>query len=211
MTWLDLPADHPFGLSNLPYGVFSTADAAPRVGIRIGDHVLDLAPCAEQAGMESYAVWQETSLNPFLAEGHQAWAAARAWLTEQLTNEAHRDTVEANLALGLPAEARDWAGAAAVLTAVTSIVPGTGHLFSTSTFDLLGTATTIWLLVRAVRNPRLASWLLVGLAAGITAEVKVLVAMVLAACAVGLLVAGPRGALRGPGPWRPSRSRTGSC
>jgi hypothetical protein len=24
MTWLDLPADHPFGLAHLPYGVFST-------------------------------------------------------------------------------------------------------------------------------------------------------------------------------------------
>ena len=42
-TWLDLPADTGFGLDNLPYGVFSTADGAPRTGVAIGDLVLDLA------------------------------------------------------------------------------------------------------------------------------------------------------------------------
>ena len=40
-TWLDVPAKHPFGLANLPYGVFSTEGRAPRVGVRIGDWVLD--------------------------------------------------------------------------------------------------------------------------------------------------------------------------
>ena len=41
-TWLDLPADHPFGLATLPYGVFSTSDPdLRRVGVRIGDFVLD--------------------------------------------------------------------------------------------------------------------------------------------------------------------------
>ncbi len=69
MTWLDLPADHPYGIANLPYGVFSTAGTAPRVGVRVGDHVLDAGACAEQAGMESGAVWLAPSLNPFLAEG----------------------------------------------------------------------------------------------------------------------------------------------
>ena len=29
MTWLDLPADHPFGLAHLPYGVFSTVADLP--------------------------------------------------------------------------------------------------------------------------------------------------------------------------------------
>ena len=52
MTWLDLPADHPYGIHNLPYGVFSTDGAQPRVGVRVGEHVLDVAACAGQAGME---------------------------------------------------------------------------------------------------------------------------------------------------------------
>ena len=77
MTWLDLPADHPFGVHNLPYGVFSTGGDAPRVGVRVGDHVLDLAACAEHAGMESAVVWRGASLNAFLEEGREAWTAAR--------------------------------------------------------------------------------------------------------------------------------------
>ena len=53
-SWMDLPADHPFGLTALPYGVFSTDDPdLRRVGVRIGDHVLDAGAAAEHAGMES--------------------------------------------------------------------------------------------------------------------------------------------------------------
>jgi hypothetical protein len=36
-SWLDLPADHPFGLATLPYGVFSTDD--PDLRRRYGDEV----------------------------------------------------------------------------------------------------------------------------------------------------------------------------
>ncbi len=96
-TWLDLPADHPFGVHNLPYGVFSTPDGGPRVGVRIGDHVLDAGPSAERAGMESGEVWLQPELNAFLAEGRPAWDSAREWLTEVLGNELMRDTVEPHL------------------------------------------------------------------------------------------------------------------
>ena len=43
MSWLDLPADTPFGPANLPLGVYSTPGTAPRTGVAIGDLVLDLA------------------------------------------------------------------------------------------------------------------------------------------------------------------------
>ena len=96
--WLDLPADHPFGIATLPYGVFSTGDPQlRRVGVRIGDHVLDAARAAEVAGMESGMCWEQPTLGHFLALGPQAWAAARSWLTEVLTDEAYRDAVEPHL------------------------------------------------------------------------------------------------------------------
>jgi fumarylacetoacetase len=113
MTWLDLPADHPFGIHNLPYGVYSTG-AERRVGVRIGDEVLDVAALAERLGMESAAVWRTGSLTAFLAEPREAWSAAREWLTEQLTNAAHRTDVEAHLTpldrvrLHLPFEVADY-------------------------------------------------------------------------------------------------------
>ena len=97
-TWLDVPADHPFGIATLPYGVFSTDDPdLRRVGVRIGDQVLDAARAAEAAGMESGLLWEAPTLNPFLSLGPLAWQAARAWLTQVLTDEAYRHAVEPHL------------------------------------------------------------------------------------------------------------------
>jgi hypothetical protein len=94
--------------------------------------------------------------------------------------------------------------ATAVAAAVTSLFAGTGHLFSTTTFDILATATTLLLLIHALQAPRereLRAWLVTGLAAGLTMEIKTLVAFVAVAALVGLLTAGPREALRRPGPY----------
>ena len=113
-TWLDIPADHPFGLDNLPYGVFSTERSAARVGVRIGDWVLDAGAASEQSGMESGDVWLQPSLNSFLAQGRPAWTSARAWLVELLTNESRRDCVEPHLVpidrvtMHLPIEVADY-------------------------------------------------------------------------------------------------------
>lgn len=108
-TWLDIPADHPFGIDTLPYGVFSTG-SHPRVGVRVGDLVLDLA--AVDPGREQ--VWAATSLNPLLALGRGAWTAARARVLELLTDETHREQVTAHLVpleqvtMHLPIEVADY-------------------------------------------------------------------------------------------------------
>ncbi len=114
-TWLDLPADHPFGPATLPYGVFSTDDPElRRIGVRIGDQVLDAARAAETAGMESGVCWEQPSLNHFLALGPQAWDSARAWLTLVLADETYRDAVEPHLmplstvTMHLPVEVADY-------------------------------------------------------------------------------------------------------
>jgi fumarylacetoacetase len=122
-TWLDVPADHPFGLHHLPYGVFSSPDAPePRVGVRIGDHVLDAGAVAAIGrdtgqvgdGPDLAAAWQTPSLNAFLALGRPAWTVAREWLTEILTDDVHRAGVEphlyaaADVTLHLPVEVADY-------------------------------------------------------------------------------------------------------
>ena len=82
--------------------------------MRIGNQVLDVAAAPEQAGMESGETWACASLNPFLARGPRAWAAAREWLTMVLSDEAYRDAVEPFLhpldqvALHLPFEVADY-------------------------------------------------------------------------------------------------------
>jgi len=114
-TWLDIPDDHPFGLATLPYGIFSTTDPdLRRVGVRIGDFVLDAGAAAEFVGMESGVCWTQPSLNHFLSLGRPAWTAARSWLTEVLSNPAHKDGIEPYLiplpqvTLHLPIEVADY-------------------------------------------------------------------------------------------------------
>lgn len=114
MTWLDVPADSPFPVQNLPYGVFSPPDELPRVGVALGDHVLDLAPLAAAEGLDGGHVFESASLNPFMALGRPAWTAVRSWLTELLTHDGYRDLVESHLirrdevALHLPFEVADY-------------------------------------------------------------------------------------------------------
>jgi fumarylacetoacetase len=115
-TWLDIPADHPFGLQTLPYGVFSTPDAPERkrIGVRIGDLVLDAGLAAEAVGMESGVSWERPSLNEFIGHGPEAWSAARAWLREVLTEARYREALEPLLlpldgvTLHLPIEVADY-------------------------------------------------------------------------------------------------------
>jgi fumarylacetoacetase len=41
-SWIDVPEDSDFPIQNLPFGVFQTTQKKPRVGVRIGNFVLDL-------------------------------------------------------------------------------------------------------------------------------------------------------------------------
>lgn len=47
-SWLPVQDDSDFPLGNLPYGVFSTDGSNPRIGVAIGDSVLDLKVLAEE-------------------------------------------------------------------------------------------------------------------------------------------------------------------
>jgi fumarylacetoacetase len=67
-----------FGVDHLPYGVFSVAGDAPRVGVRYGDTVVDLHALT---GRDEFA---RPSLNAFMALGPDAWAATRAELVARV-------------------------------------------------------------------------------------------------------------------------------
>ncbi|MEE1751800.1 fumarylacetoacetase [Streptomyces sp. SP18CS02] len=112
---LDLAEGDPFGPHNLPYGVFSTADEpGRRVGVRIGDHVLDAGAAAHALGSPYAALLAQPSLNPLLAAGRTAWRDVRRALTAWVTVPAHRAGVEPHLhplsevTLHLPYEVADY-------------------------------------------------------------------------------------------------------
>jgi len=77
-----------FGPGHLPYGVFAPRHAgitAARVGVRLGDEVVDVAALArlDHRDDES-ALFAADSLNPFLATGSGQWAQTREWLLDRV-------------------------------------------------------------------------------------------------------------------------------
>ena len=88
-SFIEVAPDSHFPLENLPYGVFRPREGTPRVGVAIGDLVLDLA-VLEEAGLlrgESLGespLFHRDSLNAFLALGRPAWREVRARLQNLL-------------------------------------------------------------------------------------------------------------------------------
>jgi len=113
-SWLAVPDGSPFPVQHLPYGIFSIPGKDPRVGVAIGDNVVDLASLAAEEGVGGAHAFEKPSLNHFMALGPHAWRAVRQWLTDLLTQERHRDSVEPHLiprdtvTLHLPFEVGDY-------------------------------------------------------------------------------------------------------
>ncbi|MCP3822367.1 fumarylacetoacetase [Streptomyces sp. A3M-1-3] len=114
---LDIAEGDPFGPHNLPYGVFSltdTPDDRPRVGVRVGGHVLDAGAAAAALGSPYGALLAQPTLNPLLAAGRTAWRDVRRALTAWVTVPAHRPVIEpllhplADVTLHLPYEVADY-------------------------------------------------------------------------------------------------------
>ena len=82
MTWPAISEDHDFGPDNLAFGVVSPGEGAPRLAVRIGDHVLDLdAVGADRLDVDE-AVLRAPSLNALFALGLDRWRAIRARVRE---------------------------------------------------------------------------------------------------------------------------------
>ncbi|MGV9453622.1 fumarylacetoacetase [Streptomyces sp. NPDC003635] len=116
MPPFDLPEGDPFGPHNLPYGVFSVPgeDGDRRVGVRLGDHVLDAGAAARVLGSPYASLLDRPTLNPLLAAGRTAWSDVRRALTAWVTVPSHRETIEplfhplSSVTLHLPFEVADY-------------------------------------------------------------------------------------------------------
>ncbi|MEJ3743087.1 fumarylacetoacetase [Actinomycetes bacterium KLBMP 9797] len=92
--WAD---DSPYGVHNLPYGVFRHGGRPPRVGVRVGDFVLDLDGAEAADLILAGGALRQPTLNDFLALGRPQWRAVRRRLVELLTGAEHRAAIEALL------------------------------------------------------------------------------------------------------------------
>jgi len=126
-SWVDSAQGHAdFPIQNLPYGVFSRVKSGgpPRVGVAIGDQILDLAGCTDVAGFTGLAAQAAgagaaPSLNPLMALGPDHWSALRRQISALLASDspayrANRGLAErilvpmAEAELLLPAEIGDY-------------------------------------------------------------------------------------------------------
>src|SRR3974390_1502046 len=84
-------ADTDFPIQNLPYGVFRR-DQQARIGVAIGDQILDLRACSDQGffwelSKEIADACREDSLNALMSLGRPSWLALRRRITALLDQE----------------------------------------------------------------------------------------------------------------------------
>ncbi len=89
-SFIEVPPDSHFPLENLPFGVFQSKQGKPRVGVAIGDLVVDLSVLEEfdhfrSQEFQDQKVFSEDSLNKFLALGRPAWRKTREILQHLLS------------------------------------------------------------------------------------------------------------------------------
>lgn len=84
---IDIPENSHFSIHNIPFGIFSTKERSPRIGVAIGDHILDLAAVAELDVFDfNTALLEKDTLNDFISLGKEITARVRkkvqSWLQD---------------------------------------------------------------------------------------------------------------------------------
>ena len=90
-SWLKVSSKSDFSIYNLPFGIFSTNKKNKRIGVAIGDHVIDLHACNsldlfKDLHIESH-VFKNSFLNNFIELGKEITSKVREILQSELTND----------------------------------------------------------------------------------------------------------------------------
>ncbi len=94
-SWLGVEHGDPFGIHTLPYGSFTTPDApGARVGVAIGEHILDLTAAADALLPEHAGLFTAGSLDRLLAAGPTVWSQVRSQVRRWLVDGRYRRAVE---------------------------------------------------------------------------------------------------------------------
>ena len=88
-SWINVEASSEFPIQNLPFGIFETAQSGKRVGVRIGEHVLDLSLMASFGYFDdlnfTVSDFSQDFLNPMMRHGKLAVRALRNRISELLS------------------------------------------------------------------------------------------------------------------------------
>jgi fumarylacetoacetase len=98
-SFIEVSPESHFPLENLPFGVFKPRDGVARIGVALGEHVVDLS-VLQEAGyfpdLQDRQLFAQDSLNGFLELGRPAWKRTREILQAILSanNPRLRDNAE---------------------------------------------------------------------------------------------------------------------
>lgn len=88
-SWVEVSSESDFSIQNLPFGVFTTEGAEPRIASAIGDFVIDLSQLQDKGLFDLLAlpknIFLRSSLNDFMALGKEKTREVRNRLSELLT------------------------------------------------------------------------------------------------------------------------------
>ncbi|HET6275557.1 MAG TPA: fumarylacetoacetase [Candidatus Cybelea sp.] len=86
-SWVPVHAESDFPIQNLPFGVFVGARGVPRIGVAIGEMILDCRAVAERGLLDDCCepeLLEASLLNPLLAAGRTTWRALRTRISDLL-------------------------------------------------------------------------------------------------------------------------------
>src|SRR4030095_1633479 len=89
-SFIEVATDSHFPQENLPFGVFKPKNGPARIGVALGDYVVDLF-ALQEAGhfpdLKDRQLFARNSLNDFLALGRPGWTQVREILQNLLRAE----------------------------------------------------------------------------------------------------------------------------
>lgn len=150
-SWIEVEPNSDFPIQNLPFGIFKTQSSSPRIGVAIGDQVLDLAILNKLGFLDKLkidnSIFTNQYLNDFIALGKSTTSAVRECVSNLLNENCPdlRDNKEArakvfqsisNVQMQLPVRIGDY----------------------TDFYSSIDHATNIGTMIRDPKNALMSNW-----------------------------------------------------
>jgi len=89
--WVDIPKNSDFSIHNIPFGIFFSEKIGSRVGVSIGDKILDLVKAFDLGIFQNFSfdrnVFDNNYLNDFISLGKLTTSSVRLHIQSELCNK----------------------------------------------------------------------------------------------------------------------------